>query len=176
MFLALAIAAALALASTAAAQTTTDPFPAPIAANDGAITVNFREFAALPDVDGQAARPMLLVDEPGTRRLFVNDMRGPIYSVSYDGKTVGPYLDVNAPNWGVSVQSAGRERGLQSFAFHPQFRQAGTRGFGKLYTFTIRTVGRSYLARLAVNSTRRPRLRSSGRRPNEIVSPWIVPM
>ena len=68
---------------------------------------------------------MLLVDEPGTRRMFVNDMRGPLYSVSYDGKTVTPYLDINAPTWGVSVQSQGNERGFQSFAFHPQFNQAG---------------------------------------------------
>ena len=71
---------------------------------------------------------MLLVDEPGTRRLFVNDMRGPLYSVSYDGKTVTPYLDINAPKWGVGVQSQGRERGFQSFAFHPQFSQRGHAG------------------------------------------------
>jgi hypothetical protein len=79
---------------------------------------------------------MILVEEPGGRRLFVNDMRGPLYSVSEDGKIVRPYVDINAPNWGVSVQSGGRERGFQSFAFHPQFNQAGTRGFGKFYTFT----------------------------------------
>ena len=34
------------------------------------------------------------------------------------------------------MQSQGRERGLQSFVLHPQFGQAGTPGFGKLYTFT----------------------------------------
>ena len=39
-------------------------------------------------------------------------------------------------NWGVSVQSQGRERGFQSFAFHPQFGQPGTRGYGKFYTYT----------------------------------------
>ncbi|MGE4056390.1 MAG: sorbosone dehydrogenase family protein, partial [Vicinamibacterales bacterium] len=67
---------------------------------------------------------------------FVNDMRGPLYSVSYDGKSVQTYVDVNAPAWGVNVQSQGRERGFQSFAFHPQFSQPGTLGFGKFYTFT----------------------------------------
>jgi glucose/arabinose dehydrogenase len=30
----------------------------------------------------------------------------------------------------------GRERGFQSFTFHPQFGQAGTPGFGKFYTYT----------------------------------------
>jgi hypothetical protein len=82
---------------------------------------------------------MLLVDEPGTRRLFVNDMRGPIYSVSYDGRSVTRYIDVNAASWGVGVQSTGRERGMQSFAFHPQFGQAGAPGFGRFYTWTDTT-------------------------------------
>jgi glucose/arabinose dehydrogenase len=115
---------------------TTDPFPAPIEARQGVITVGVRDFATVPDVDGMAARMMNLVNEPGTRRLFVNDMRGPLYSVSYDGKAVSLYLDINAAAWGVSVQSMGRERGFQNFAFHPQFGQPGTRGFGKFYTYT----------------------------------------
>lgn len=113
-----------------------DPFPAPIAATEGVIRVSVREFASVPDIDGVAARMMNLVDEPGTRRLFVNDMRGPLYSVSYDGQTVRLYVDINAAAWGVGVQAMGRERGFQSFAFHPQFGQAGTPGFGKFYTFT----------------------------------------
>ena len=116
-----------------------DPFSAPIPATEGVITVNYREFATLPDIDGVAARMMLLLNEPGTRRLFVNDMRGPLYSVSYDGKTVTQYVNINDPQWGVSVQSQGRERGFQSFAFHPQFAQTGTPGFGKFYTYTDTT-------------------------------------
>jgi hypothetical protein len=114
---------------------TADPFPQPIEARQGVITVGVREFASVPDVDGVAARMMNLVNEPGTRRLFVNDMRGPLYSVSYDGE-VTLYLDINAPAWGVSVQSMGRERGFQNLAFHPQFGQAGTPGYGKFYTYT----------------------------------------
>jgi hypothetical protein len=115
---------------------TNDPFPAPIPERDGVIRVNVREFATLPDIDGVAARMMNLEDQPATKRLFVNDMRGPIYSVSYDGATVGLYVDINDPKWGVGVQFAGRERGFQSFAFHPQFGQAGSPGFGKFYTYT----------------------------------------
>ena len=130
-----AIVAALLMASPVLAQTPTDPFPTPIPAADGVIKVKFVEFASIPDIDGQAARMMLLVDEPGTRRMFVNDMRGPLYSVNYDGKAVRLYLDINGPESGVRVQSQGNERGFQSFAFHPQFNQAGTRGFGKFYTY-----------------------------------------
>ncbi len=57
------------------AQTINDPFPTPIAAVEGVIKVDFVEFASIPDLEGQAARVMLLVDEPGTRRMFVNPPR-----------------------------------------------------------------------------------------------------
>ena len=103
---------------------------------DGLLEVSFVEFATLPDIDGETARMMLLIDEPGTERLFVSDMRGPLYTVTYDGRTVTQYLDVNADRWGVGVESPRRGLGVQSFAFHPQFTQPGTPGFGKLYTWT----------------------------------------
>ena len=118
------------------AQTTDNPFPTPIAAEEDVIRVDFVEFVSIPDMEGEAARVMILVDEPGTGRLFVNDMRGPVYTVSYNGRPVVPYLDVDDPKWGVPVQSSGRERGMQSFAVHPQFAQSGTPGFGKLYVWT----------------------------------------
>ena len=78
------LAVALSISPLVAQTTTTTPLP-PIDSAASVITVNVAEFASIPDVDGVAARMMLLVDEPGTRRLFVNDMRGPLYSVSYDG-------------------------------------------------------------------------------------------
>lgn len=100
------------------------------------VEVDFVEFATLPNIDGVAARVMILIDEPSTEQMFVNDMRGPIYSVSYDGSTVTEYVNISAPNWNVNVLSNGRERGMQSFAFHPQFGQTGTPGYGKFYTWT----------------------------------------
>ncbi|MEO7134488.1 MAG: PQQ-dependent sugar dehydrogenase [Vicinamibacterales bacterium] len=117
------------------AGATNDPFPRPIPREEGAITVTLREFAALPDIDGVAARMMTLVEEPSSRRLFVSDMRGQLYTVSADGKTVTPYLNINEPKWAHPVNSQGRERGVQSFVLHPQFAQRGTPGFGKLYTY-----------------------------------------
>lgn len=134
MYIKSMIAGALLVAAPVTAQTN-DPFPAPIPATEGAIRVNFTEFATLPDIEGVAARAMTLVTEPGTRRMFVSDMRGPLYSLSYDGRTVTEYLDINDTQWGVPVQSQGRERGVQNFAFHPQFNQAGTPGYGKFYTW-----------------------------------------
>jgi hypothetical protein len=130
------IGAATVSSVAAAQQLTLDPFPTPIETNQGVLAVNFVEFATIPDVDGEAPRMMHFVDEPATKRIFVSLMTGTLYSISYDGKAVTPYLDINAPAWGVSVQSNGAERGVQSFAFHPQFNQRGTPGFGKFYTYT----------------------------------------
>jgi len=116
--------------------TTNDPFPTPIEATAGVIAVNYQEFATIPDVGTAAPRMMMFADQPGTKRLFVSTMTGVLYAVSYDGKTVAPYLDVNAAEWATPVQSQGAERGFQSFAFHPQFSQRGTPGYGKFYTYT----------------------------------------
>jgi hypothetical protein len=134
MTIARTLVAVLLVASPALAQPI-DPFPKPIPAAEGAVKVSFREFASLPDIDGEAARMMLLVDEPGTRRLFVSDMRGVLYSVSYDGSRVTPYLDLRASPWDLSILSVNFEQGLQSFAFHPQFTTRGAPGFGKFYTY-----------------------------------------
>ena len=76
---------------------TNNPFPQRIVSGEGVIVVTLREFASLPDIDGVAARLMTLVDEPATRRLFVSDMRGLLYVLSPDGRTVTPYLDLRDP-------------------------------------------------------------------------------
>ena len=130
----LATLATLIAVSHAAAQASANPYTTPIRADDAAL-VGVREFAQLPDIEGVAARMMLLVQEPGTRNLFVNDMRGPLYRVSPDGRSVTLYVNIDDPRWAIDVQSQGRERGFQSFAFHPQFNERGTPGFGKFYTW-----------------------------------------
>jgi hypothetical protein len=129
--------AALASPFTAAlsAQTTNDPFPDPIGEDWAPLVVDYTEFARIPGVGGAQPRMMNIIDEPGTRRIFVSDMVGPISSVSYDGRTVTQYVDTNDARWGYRVQSQGSERGLQSFAFHPQFGQQGAPGYGKFYTW-----------------------------------------
>jgi hypothetical protein len=129
------LALGLAAAPILAQQQSTDPFPDPIPADEGVIAVNFQEFATLPDINGEAARMMLLAEEPGAPRMFVNDMRGPLYRVSADGKAVSLYVDLSDARWGVSVESRGAERGFQSYAFHPQFNQSGSPGYGKFYTY-----------------------------------------
>jgi glucose/arabinose dehydrogenase len=78
---------------------------------------------------------MLLVAEPGTDGMFVNDMRGALYRVTADG-TVTTYFDVDDDVWSIPVESSGRERGFQSFAVHPQFHQPATPGYGRIYVWT----------------------------------------
>jgi hypothetical protein len=124
----------LAMTTPAACQAGGGPLAEPIESAREVIVVGIEEFASIPDSDGEAARPMLLVDEPGTGRLFVNDMRGPLHTVSYEG-ALREYLDINDARWAFPVEYSGRERGFQSFALHPQFGEPGTPGYGKLYTW-----------------------------------------
>jgi hypothetical protein len=133
------IVIAFLIACPVVAQETNDPFPEPIPTSEGVIVVGLEEFATLPNIEGAAARPMVLVDEPGSGRLFINDMWGLLYGIDYDGG-VTLYLDVRDPRWGVSVETPPEvvrimEVGLQSFALHPQFNETGTAGYGKLYTW-----------------------------------------
>jgi len=128
------VALVMLTAGTAFAQTTENPFPDPIAADEGVLVVDIAEFAQIPDIDGLPARMMRLVDEPGTGRLFVNSMQGIIYSVSYDGSEVALYVDLN--EWDVPVESGGRETGFQSFALHPDFANSGSAGYGHFYTYS----------------------------------------
>ncbi len=121
------------LAVPAAGQLTSDPYPDSIPQSDGVIRVDYVEFAQVPDFEGRLPRMMHLVDESGTDRMFVNDMWGVLYWVSYDGEAVTEYLSLT--DWGVGVDTRGGERGFQSFAFHPQFNEAGAPGYGKFYTY-----------------------------------------
>jgi hypothetical protein len=136
VFFGLLVVPVLTACAQESATATVDPFPTPIETTREVVAVKFVEFARIPDVKGEAPRMMHMADEPGTKRLFVSLMTGAIYSLSYDGKTVTQYLDMTAAPWSVPVQSEGSERGVQSFAFHPQFNQPGTPGFGKFYTHT----------------------------------------
>jgi hypothetical protein len=122
--------------AAAQAQLTNDPFPAPLEAARDIVAVDFVEFAKIPDAEGgQAPRLMHMAEAPGVQKYFFSTMRGALYSVSRDGKIVQPYIDINDPKWGVPVQFTGNERGLQSFAFHPQFSERGRPGYGKFYTW-----------------------------------------
>lgn len=130
------IAAVSLIGSVAVAQETNNPFPDPIPVQEGVIVVGFEEVANIPDVDRQFARMQTLRHEPGTDRLFVSDMRGIIYDVNEDTGAVTPYLLANDDRWDLDINDSWREVGMQSMAFHPQFGESGTPGYGKFYIWT----------------------------------------
>jgi len=119
-----------------AAQITNAPFSTLIQAERGVIVVDVEEFASVPGIDGRPAHMNLLLDEPGTSRLFVNDVAGALYSLTYDGSQVSRYLDLRQSEWNVDVKYDGIERGFHSFAFHPDFAREGSAGYGRFYTLT----------------------------------------
>jgi len=94
--------------------------------------VEVADFARLPDASpGSPARASVLTSDPAGR-LFVNDQHGPLYLVSDDGALVREYLDLrDYPELGLV---SGGDRGVQGFAFHPDFHTAGAPGFGRFYT------------------------------------------
>ncbi len=96
----------------------------------GNIVVDLESFATLPASASQPPRVNVLRSAPDGR-IFVNDQRGYLYTVSADGAVVTQYLYL--ADYVPLLQDNG-ERGFQSFAFHPDFDNAGTVGYGKFYT------------------------------------------
>lgn len=115
------------------AQTTNNPFSNPIEANEDIITVGYKEFALLPDFDGEAALAMDLEAEPEGKRYFVNDLHGILYTLK-EGGEVTEFLDLNDPKWKVNVRWTARERGFTGLALHPEFNKVGSSGYGRFYT------------------------------------------
>lgn len=116
------------------------PYDSAYAVIEKGISVGFRDFAVLPDTttgnDAPARVSMMTSDPLG--RLFVNDQRGPLYTVSADGSTVTNYLDLSTFT-GVNLTNSDGEQGFQGFAFHPEFATEDADGFGKFYTIQSST-------------------------------------
>lgn len=115
------------LTSTAYSQ---DRFRTPIPLSE--LAVGIENFATIPDSrNRQPPRLSVLTPDP-TGRLFVNDQRGPLYTMDSSGSSVSEYLDIR--DFGDLRIVSTSEAGFQSFAFHPDFASEGTDGFGRLYT------------------------------------------
>ena len=120
----------------AAQQVTLDPYPTPINTTEGVIAVNYREFAAIPDINGEAARADALRRRAGHQApVRQRHDRGALQHQlrRQDRDAVSRHQRREVGQSASSRKAA--ERGFQSFAFHPQFSQAGTPGYGKFYTY-----------------------------------------
>jgi glucose/arabinose dehydrogenase len=72
----------------------------------------------------------------GSGRMFVVDQAGQVRIIQNDVLQPTPFLNVAAAGaLGSSSFNVGGERGLLGLAFHPQYNQPGTPGFGKVYTY-----------------------------------------
>lgn len=119
-----------------------DPLSQPI--RKSGIVVAAEEFVRAPQTTdssegGQTnpayARIQYLVPWPdGSGRLALNDLRGPLYVTDESGRTPTVFLDLRDRGIGFDDSMFPNETGLVSVAFHPQFAEAGTPGFGKFYT------------------------------------------
>ena len=129
----------------------------------GNIIVDLETFATLPNSGGAPARANLLRPAPDGR-IFVNDQRGYLYTVSADGATVTQYLYL--ANYVALLQDNG-ERGFQSFAFHPDFNNAGTAGYGKFYTMASQSD-------TSATPTFAPGVSGAGRDHDEVLLEWTT--
>ena len=83
---------------------------------------------------------MLLVDEPGTGRLFVNDMRGPALHASATTEAPSPSTWTSAIRAGASTCRPGVGSGASRASRSTRSsREPGTPGYGKLYTWADST-------------------------------------
>jgi glucose/arabinose dehydrogenase len=106
---------------------------------DSNLALDLTDFIQIPASDKQ--RPLARINYlyhagDGSGRLFVNDMRGKIYIIRNGMLLPDPFLDVAAVRgqYFLPGQNESDERGLLSFAFHPDFRKRGAPGYGKFYT------------------------------------------
>jgi hypothetical protein len=81
-----------------------------------------------------------MTHRPGDTRMYVTTQPGRIYAINQNPDGTGsPSLWFNAASalqtaTGRSMNGTDGQRGLQSVAFHPDFGNVGTPGYGKLYT------------------------------------------
>ena len=133
---------AAALPAQAQVQAVNDPIPDPIRKGD--LIVEATRFVRAPRTDESAldaitnlayARIQYLTPiGDGSGRLVLNDLRGPLYITDESGMEPVTYLDIRTRDVGFDDSMFPNETGLVGIAFHPQFADAGTPGFGKFYT------------------------------------------
>lgn len=119
-----------------------DPIPQAILA--GEVVVALADFIRLPQATDSAqppqtnqayARIQYLQPLPdGSGRLVVNDLRGLLYLADARDGALSVYLDLREQNVGFDDSMFPNETGLAGVAFHPDFGNPGTAGYGRFYT------------------------------------------
>jgi glucose/arabinose dehydrogenase len=76
----------------------------------------------------------------GSGRLFVNDMRGKIYVIEGGVLVPEPFLDLGLVLAG-DLDTRPLQRGVSTFAFHPDYANPGRPGYARFYTATSQVPG-----------------------------------
>ncbi len=101
----------------------------------GSLSVEINDFVKPPatgGTGGPARLNYLYHADDGSGRLFVADSRGPIWLIDHGKVDPQPFLNVKAARG--AVFEDGLQKGLRSFAFHPDYDKPGTAGYHKFYT------------------------------------------
>jgi glucose/arabinose dehydrogenase len=117
------------------------PDPIPRRIERSGLTVELAEFSTPPRTSATAPHAMLNFlyhAGDGSSRVFANDSWGKIWLINRSTGGVSLFLDL-AKARGQAFLPKPSQMGLRSFAFHPDFARAGTRGYRKLYTVSTET-------------------------------------
>lgn len=117
--------------------------------NSSGMTLDVRRFATIPsNSNGSAARMNAMAFAPGVEGVFVLNAgefgdatsAGPVYHISPNGTSVTEVLDVaDAYTLPRGTSHDRLQAGVRGLAFHPDFKSAGTTGYGKVYTSQLVT-------------------------------------
>ena len=123
----------LPLAASGATGAMTNPLPKVLPSG---LSVEVKSWLTIPASSGSAPKARInhLKPCPDDARLFCNDLRGKLWVIADKNATsASEFLDLStlSPNF---IPTPGLGTGFASFAFHPEFHQAGKPGYGKFYT------------------------------------------
>ena len=163
------------------AQQVTNPIPAPIV--KGNVRIRIDNLVQMPNTAGTLGKPD---NSPGARarinflrespdgRLFVNDLRGQLYTLDANHQPQ-LYLDIDAANGGGgsifpdTLFDNGLAAGFVSFNFIPSFSRMAT------FTRSTWSAHAGYARGSGFRDGRRANWRPSGKMAHVIVTEWTTP-
>ena len=113
------------------------PDPIPETIKPSGLTIEIKDIFKAPKTSNEppyAMLNMLTHANDGSGRLFVNDIRGFIYVFKEDQTESKTFLNLHAIIG--DTETSDEYKGLNGFAFHPDFAKQGTQGYGRIYTIS----------------------------------------
>lgn len=105
--------------------------------NYSGATLDFRPYVTMPNGFNNI---ISMTTRPGDTRLYVTTQEGTIFTIDDDGNgntSAQPWFDAYSALYSATgrlMNGSDGQRGLQSVAFHPDFENPASPGYGKFYT------------------------------------------